>query len=83
MVSGNPDTRLLAVEDFRDAAVVQAGLGGDVAGRETGLSGSLEALAARGAGLVSLALRLLKGRLETPQVGSGLLLSSAHDCPSL
>jgi hypothetical protein len=83
MLSGYPDTRLFAVEDFGHAAVMQAGFGGDVAGRETGLSGSLEALAARGASLVSLALRFLKGRLETPQVGSGLLLSSAHDCPSL
>jgi hypothetical protein len=71
------------VEDFRDAAVVQAGLGGDVASRETSFPRSLEALAAFGAGLVSLALRFLKRGLETPQVGSGLLLGSAHDCRSL
>ena len=82
-VSGYPDRGLFAVEDFRDATVVQAGLGGDVAGREASLPGSLEALAALTAGLVPLALRLLKRGLETAQVGSGLLLGGAHDCRSL
>jgi hypothetical protein len=44
------------VEDFGDAAVVQAGLGSDLSGRETRLSCTLEAFAARGAGFVSLTL---------------------------
>jgi len=84
MLSGYPDTSLFAVKDFRDAAVVQAGLGGDIARRETSLPGSLEALPARGAGLVSLALGSLERGLETPQLSSGfLLLGGIHDCGSL
>jgi hypothetical protein len=62
--------------------VVQAGLGRDLAGRQAGFPGPLEAFTAFGAGLVSLALRLLKRSLETPQAGSGLLLGGAHDCPA-
>ena len=80
---GVPRRLLFAVEDFRYATVVQAGLGGDVAGREAGVPGTLEALAARGAGFVPLALRLLKGGLETAQLSSGFLLGSAHAGRSL
>lgn len=84
MLSGYPDTRLFAVEDFRDATVVKAGLGGDIARRETCLSCPLEAFAPRGAGLISLALGPLERGLETPQLSSGfLLLSGIHDCGSL
>lgn len=84
MLSGYPDTRLFAVKDFRNAAVVQAGLGGDISRRETGLLGSLEALAARGAGLIPLALGSLERGLKTMQLGSCfLLLGCIHDCGSL
>jgi hypothetical protein len=61
--------------------VVQSGLGCDVARRETGLAGSLEALAARGTGFVSLLLGALKRGLEAPRLGSGLLLvGGVRDC---
>jgi hypothetical protein len=71
------------MKDFGDAAVVQTGLGGDVARREASLPGPLEAFAALGAGPVSLALCFLKRGLEATHVGSGFLLGSAHDCRSL
>jgi len=83
MVSGNPDTCLFAVEDFCDAAVVQAGLGGDLSRRETRLPCALEAFAARGAGLVSLTLSPVERGLETPHLSSGLLLGGIHDYRSL
>lgn len=83
-VSGNPDSLLFAVEDFRDAAVVKAGLSSDVSRRESGLAGSLEALAALGAGFVSLLLGALKGGLEAAHLGAGLLLvGGVRDCGSL
>jgi hypothetical protein len=76
-----PDSLLFAVEDFRDAAVVQAGLGCDVARREPRLSGSLEALAALGAGFVPLLLSALERSLQTPHLGSGfLLVGGVRDC---
>ena len=80
-VSGNPDSLLFAVEDFRDATVVQAGLGGDVARRETSLAGSLEALAASGARFVALLLGALERGLEPAHLGAGLLLvGGVRDC---
>ena len=82
-VSGYPDTYLFAVEDFCDAAVVQAGLGGDLSRRKTCLPCSLEAFAARGASFVSLTLSAIERGLETPHLGSGLLLGGIHDCRSL
>jgi hypothetical protein len=82
-VSGTPDTYLFAVEDFRDATVVQAGLGGYLSRRETRLPRSLKARSARGAGLVSLTLSAIERGLETPYLGSGLLLRSIHDFRSL
>jgi hypothetical protein len=82
-VSGNPDTRLFAVEDFRYATVVQASLGGYLSRRETCPPRSLEAFAARGAGLVSLTLSPIKHSLKTPHLSSGLLLGGIHDCRSL
>lgn len=82
-VSGYPDTGLFAVEDFRYAAVVQASLGGYLSRRKTCLPRSLEAFAARGAGLVSLTLSPIERSLETPHLSSGLLLSGIHDCRSL
>lgn len=79
-----PTVRLFAVKNFRDAAVVKAGLDRDVARRETSLLGSLEALAARGARFVPLLLGALKRSLETPHLGSGLLLvGGVRDCGSL
>jgi hypothetical protein len=83
MVSGNPDTCLFALKDFRDTAVVQAGLGGYLSRRETCLPRSLEAFAARGAGLVSLTLGTIERGLETPHLSSGLLLGGIHDGRSL
>jgi len=71
------------VEDFRNSAVVQPGLGGDVSRRKACLPGSLEAFAARSAGLVALLLSALERRLEAAEVGSGVLLGGIHDCGSL
>lgn len=72
------------MEDFRDAAVVEAGLSRDVSRRETGLAGSLEALAARGARFLPLLLRALERGLEASHLGAGLLLvGGVRDCGSL
>lgn len=69
------------MEDFRNAAVVQAGLGGYLARRKACLPCALEAFSAGGAGLVSLTLSLIELSLETPHLGSGLLLGGIHDGP--
>jgi len=82
-VSGYPDTYLLAVQDFRDSAVVQTSLGRYLSRRETSLSCSLEAFAARGAGFVSLTLSSIECSLEAPRLSSGFLLGGTHDCRSL
>jgi hypothetical protein len=71
------------VEDFRNAAVVQAGLGGYLARRKARLPCALEAFSAGGAGLVSLTLSPIERSLETPHLGSGLLLGGIHDGRSL